>query len=204
MVVCPHCHEGTRFVQIGNTFRCGNCKTTFKLEEVVAFENFRKVGKNVTVYPTAKIVNAENIELGDNVTVGDFCFVNGGAHTIIEDNSQLNAYSSIIGGGETYILNDVCISYYVCLISGTDTPSGRYMVDVRPLTERKVVRGKITIEQRAFIGAHVIIAVSEKKPTIKIGMDSVIAAGTFIGGDIPPNTIVIPKQKLIFKPRKVT
>ncbi len=195
MPVCPVCHSAW-LIQRNRIFHCADCQTRFTLADNPR-PKLKRCGENVKIYPTAKIVQAENLELGNNVTIGDFCFINAGKHTVIGDNSQLNAYASIIGGGKTYILNDVCISYYACLINGTDTPSAKYMVDARPLTERKVVKGKITIEPCAFIGAHAIISVSDKKPEILIGMNSVIGAGTFINDDIPPNTIIIPKQKLI-------
>lgn len=199
--VCPRCHSGF-LTQLADyvTFKCPSCKATFVLSEIF---NFKKHGEKIRIYPTAKIIKPENLELGSNVTIGDFCFINAGKHTLIGDNSQLNAYSSIIGGGETNILNDVCISYYAILLSGTDTPHGRFMVDAKPLSQRKVVRGKITIKSGAFIGAHSIITVSEKNPDVTIGSGAVIGAGAYIDKDVPSNTIVIPEQKLIFKPRHI-
>jgi len=195
---CPKCHSVWLIQRKGNVFYCRDCQSTFVLVEN---PKLKRCGENVKIYPTAKIVNPENLEVGNNVTIGDFCFINAGEQTVIGDNSQLNAYASVIGGGKTIIKNDVCISYYATIISGTDTPAGKYMVDARPTTERKIVRGKITLEPNVFIGAHATITVSSKSPEITIGQNTVIGAGAYIDRSIPENTIVIPKQKLQFKKR---
>jgi len=197
--ICPRCHSGF-LTQLSDyvTFKCPNCKSVFNLSEIF---NFKKHGEKIKICPTARIVNSENLELGNNVIIGDFCFINAGKRTSIGNNSQLNAYSSIIGGGETYILDNVCISYYAMILSGTDTPQGKYMVDAYPLSQRKVIRGKITLEPNVFVGAHAIVTVSKKDSNILIGRNSVLGANSYIDTSIPPNTIVIPKQKLTFKKR---
>jgi len=151
---------------------------------------FRKCGKNVKVYPTAKIVNPENLEIGDDVTIGDYCFINAGKRTVIGNRSQLNVGAVIAGGGETIIGEDVTISYHAIILSGTDTPKGRYMNDARPPEERAISRGRITIEDGCFIGANAIICRSKKD--ITIGRRAVIGAGAYIDEDIEPETIVIP------------
>ena len=152
-------------------------------------ENFRSVGKDTIVYPTAKLVNVSNLELGENVTIGDFVFLNAGKRTILGDNSQLNAHSNIVGGGETLIGKDVTVGYGAVILSGTDTPKGTYMVDARSLSERAVIRGKIEIHDGAFIASQVIICVDEEHPNIGIGKDSVVGALSYVSKDVPPNVV---------------
>jgi len=160
---------------------------------------FRKCGKNVKIYPTAKIVNPENLEIGNDVTIGDFCFINAGRRTVIGDRSQLNVGAIIAGGGETIIGKDVTISYHAIILSGTDTPKGEFMNDARPIERRAISRGRIILEDGCFIGANAIICRSKKD--ITIGRKAVIGAGAYIDEDVEPETIVIPWKHTYTKKR---
>lgn len=86
--------------------------------------------------------------------------------------------------------NDCVISYHSTVITGTDQPSARYMNDARSTDERNVIRGKIVLGERVFIGANSVIAISEKHPTIKIADGVVVGSGAYIGRSITEKDIV--------------
>lgn len=165
-------------------------------------ETLRTFGKDVKIYPTAKIVNPQNLELADNVTLGDYVFLNAGKYTKIGRNSQLNVGVVVAGGGELVIGENVVVSYNVVILTGTDSPSGLFMCDAMPESLRDVVRGKIIIQDNVFIGANTVVTICRKRPTITLGENSVIGSLSYIDKDVFPDTFVRPEQNLIFKRRQ--
>jgi acetyltransferase-like isoleucine patch superfamily enzyme len=112
--------------------------------------------------------------------------------------SHINAGCKIIGRGDVYIGDNVSITYGVMLITSSDTPQGRYMSDCCSDDERQVFTGDIIIKDGAYIGSGAKIM-----PNVIIGENAVIGANAYIDKDVPDNTIVIPKQELIFKKREI-
>ena len=45
---------------------------------------FKKIGKNVTICPLAKIVFPENISIGDETVIDGFAFIYGAGEFIVE------------------------------------------------------------------------------------------------------------------------
>jgi acetyltransferase-like isoleucine patch superfamily enzyme len=43
--------------------------------------NFNKIGQDVTIWESAKIINAEKIDIGDSVIIDDFVLLMGGQKT---------------------------------------------------------------------------------------------------------------------------
>ncbi|GAH49954.1 unnamed protein product, partial [marine sediment metagenome] len=46
-------------------------------------QGFKKIGKNVKIFETAKVIKPEVIEIGDYSEIGDFTFIYGGKGIII-------------------------------------------------------------------------------------------------------------------------
>jgi carbonic anhydrase/acetyltransferase-like protein (isoleucine patch superfamily) len=61
---------------------------------------FAKVGRDVIVWPLAKIVSPEVISIGDSVIIDDFVFLMGGARTSIGSFVHIASFTSVTGGGE--------------------------------------------------------------------------------------------------------
>ena len=60
----------------------------------------KKCGEDVKIYPLAKIVKPEVIEIGDYSMVDDFTFIYGGRGIKIGRYVHIASFVSIIGGGE--------------------------------------------------------------------------------------------------------
>lgn len=148
------------------------------------------------IYDNVKITHPENHKLNGNF-IGDNCLIFC-KKLVMERGSQINANSILAGRGEIYIGENGVVGYGCLLLTSVDTPNSRFMNDASLEDERAIKTGNIFIRHNATVGSHSIIF-----PGVNIGEYSVVAAGSFINKDVPPKTIVIPKQKLIIKSRKL-
>lgn len=147
--------------------------------------NFRYLGKNVKIYPTAKIVKSEVVEIGDNSMIDDFTFINGGKGIKIGRYVHIANFVSIIGGGELEIGDYAVIAAGARIITGTDTyHDGARMSTTLPPDQRNVKLGKIVISKDAFVGANAVV-----HPNVIIGEGAIIASCSVVLGDCEPWTI---------------
>lgn len=159
-------------------------------------EHFKSVGDNPRIYPTAIIINPNEITLGSNIMIQDFVFLYAGNGVTLGNNSQLNAHCSISGGGELIMGENVVVSYGARIITGTDQSDGKFMCDNQPESQRHVIRGKIILEDGVFVGANAIITVSRFHPVVIIGEGAVVGSGSYIDKSLDPECVVHPKQSL--------
>lgn len=115
-------------------------------------------GTGAEIFPTAKIVQQNNLLLDDYAVISDFCFVLAGTYTKIGKYSRLAPYAMITGGGETYIHEYVDISYSAKILTGSDDIySGYLSLPKVPAEQRKITRGRVEIHSYAYIGINTII-----------------------------------------------
>jgi acetyltransferase-like isoleucine patch superfamily enzyme len=142
-------------------------------------------GDNVTIYPLAKIVNPEFVEIGSHTMIDDFTFINGGRGLRIGRYVHVAAFSCIIGGGKVTIGDCVVIGYGVRLISGTDDyHGGKKMTTALPEEQRSVIRGNIIVQNDAFVGVNTVI-----HPNVTIGEGAIIGSNSLVLKDVKPWTI---------------
>jgi len=163
-----------------------------------------KAGKG-KVFKTAKIVRRfktgpAEIEIGENCLIGDFAFI-AVKKLEMEYGSQIAPHAILSGGGEVRLGMFSVVGFGTQLITGTDTPEGEYMCEAAPIEKRHVVRGKIVLEEGAYLGSGSIVCVTAENPEIFIGEDAVVGAFSYIDHSISPNMIVHPKQELIWRRR---
>ena len=60
-------------------------------------------GVNVKIYPLAKLVNQDSINLGNSIIIDDYTLINGGQSTIIGNHVHIASFVSITGGGKLII-----------------------------------------------------------------------------------------------------
>src|ERR1035437_9482619 len=84
----------------------------------------KALGKDVKVFPLAKIVNPEVVEIGDGTQIDDFIFIYGGQGVKIGRLNHFASFTSVIGGGELVTEDYVGIATGCRLIPGTP-PLGR-------------------------------------------------------------------------------
>ena len=163
--------------------------------------NLRKCGREVKIYPLAKIVSPEVVVIGDYSQIDDFTFIYGGQGTVIGRYVHIASFVSIIGGGELIVGDYADIACGARILTGTDTyTGGKRMSSALPMEQRKVVRGKIIIEKDAFIGTNVVI-----HPNVTIGEGAIIGSNSLVLKDVEPWSINVgsPCKKIGQRPRVV-
>ena len=161
------------------------------------------VGKNTKIYDTARIIKTNcEIIIGDDCLIGDLSFIAPRKLTM-HDRSQIAPCAVLSGGGEVHMGYKSAIGFNANIICATDTPEAQFMVEGADPSERKVVRGSISLGKGAYIGSGATICVSRRCQDIVIGDYSVIGAGCYIDRPIPANRKVIPAKKHIITPRFV-
>lgn len=161
----------------------------------------KRCGKSVKIYPLAKIVKPEVIEIGDHSMIDDFTFIYGGKGIKIGRYVHIASFVSIIGGGELILGNYAVLANGSRILTGTDTYyGGKRMSTALPLEQRNVVRGKIVIEKDAFIGTNAIV-----HPNVKVGEGAVIGSNSLVLKDAEPWSINVgsPCKKVGERPRVV-
>jgi acetyltransferase-like isoleucine patch superfamily enzyme len=161
----------------------------------------KRCGQGAKIYPLAKIVKPEVIELGDYSRICDFAFIYGGKGIKIGRYVGIGFFTSITGGGELVVGDYAAISVGSRIITGTETYyGGKRMCATLPLEQRNVMLGKVVIEKDAFIGTNVVI-----HPNVTIGEGAIIGSNSLVLKDIEPWSINVgsPCRKIGERPKIV-
>ncbi|RLI27487.1 MAG: hypothetical protein DRO52_00150 [Candidatus Hecatellales archaeon] len=145
------------------------------------------IGSGCEVGPSARI--RPYTSLGRNTRVGSFCEVK---NSIVMDGSKISHLCYV---GDS-IIGENCNF-------GAGTLIANLRLDEKPVkVELKGVRVNSGLRKLgAIIGDNVKTAVNVSiMPGVKIGPGSLIGPNLFIATDIPPNTMVLGRQTLTFKP----
>jgi acetyltransferase-like isoleucine patch superfamily enzyme len=159
----------------------------------------RSCGNNVTIYPLAKIIKPEVIDVGSNSMIDDFSFIYGGKTIKIGRYVHIESFVSIIGGGELIIDDYSVLATGARILTGTDTyHGGKRMSTALPEKERNVVRGKIIIEKDGFVGANCVV-----HPNVIIGEGAIIGSNSLVLKDVEPWSINVgsPSHKIGERPK---
>ncbi len=159
----------------------------------------RRLGKEVTIYPLAKIANPEMVEVGDYSMIDDFTFINGGQGIKIGRYVHIASFVSIIGGGELIVGDYADIAAGARILTGSDTyQGGKRMTSALPLEQRNLVRGKVIIEKDAFIGTNAVV-----HPNVRIGEGAVIGSNSLVLRDVEPWSVNVgsPCKKTGVRPK---
>ena len=150
-------------------------------------EGLKKLGEGTIIYPLAKIVKPDVIEIGPHCRIDDFSFIYGGKGIVIGRYVHIASFVSIIGGGELVVGDYVAITTGARLITGTDHyEGGSRMSTSLPLEQRNVRIGKIVIGKDAFIGTNAVV-----HPGVTIGEGAVIGSCSLVLEDCEPWTIYV-------------
>ena len=145
----------------------------------------KKCGEDVEIYPLAKIIKPEVIEVGDNSMIDDFTFIYGGKGIKIGRYVHIASFVSIIGGGELELGDYAVLACGSRILTGTDTYyGGKRMSTALPEEQRNVVRGMIVIEKDAFLGMNAVV-----HPNVRIGKGAIIGSNSLVLKDVEPWSI---------------
>ena len=144
--------------------------------------NFKSVGDNTTVYPLAKIVGAENIEIGSNVIIDDFVFIAARGPLYIGNYVHIASFTSITGGGACCLEDFSGLSSGVRVLTGSDDFLGGSLTNPTvPEEFRSVTRSQVVIKAHAIIGANTVIL-----PGVTVGVGAAVGAASVVRKDLQP------------------
>lgn len=161
--------------------------------------HLKRCGDNVIIYPLAKIVKPEVVEIDDNSMIDDFTFINGGQGIKIGKYVHISSFVSVTGGGELVLGDYSVLAIGSRILTGTDHYSnGKRMSTAVPAPQRNVIRGRIEIGRDAFVGTNSVI-----HPNIKIGEGAIIGSNSLVLKDIEPWSINVgsPSKKIKERPK---
>lgn len=162
---------------------------------------FLTQGRNVTVWPLAKIISPEVIKVGNNVIIDDFVFLMGGRSTTIGNYVHIASFASITGGGDFCMGDFSGLSSGVRVFTGHEDYRGGIMTNpCVPEPYRKAHRLFVNIGKHAVIGANAVILAG-----VSIGEGCAVGAGSLVKNDLPPWTICVgtPARPIKDRPRDV-
>lgn len=73
-----------------------------------------KIGKDVKIYGRIKVINPENLTIGENVTFNEGVYINCKEKVFIDDNCRISAYAMLI---TTQLVNDLSMNKRVHISS---------------------------------------------------------------------------------------
>lgn len=161
--------------------------------------SFRSLGEGVKIYPTAKLIKPEVIDIGAYSMIDDFTFIYGGKGVRIGRYVHIASFVSVIGGGELEVGDYADIAAGARLLTGTDHyAGGARMSTALPPEQRNVRLGKIVLERDGFIGTNAVI-----HPNVVIGEGAVIGSCSLVLMDCEPWTIYagVPCKPIGKRPR---
>lgn len=139
------------------------------------------------IYDGAKVINRENLEIGDNSQIDDFVFFNCGKETVLGSFVHIASFCSIIGGGKLYMDHFSGLSAGCRIITGSDDFLGGGLTNPTvPAKYTNVKTSNVTIGKHAILGTNVTVL-----PGVTIGEGAAVGAGALVRKDLEPWTIYV-------------
>ena len=140
---------------------------------------------NHKIHDSAKIINRQNLFLGEHSQIDDFVFLNAGDRTVIGSYVHIASFCSVIGGGELYMDHFSGLSAGCRIITGSDDFLGGGLTNPTvPAKYTNVKKARIHIGRHAIIGSNAIIL-----PGVTIGEGAAVGAGVVVRKNLEPWTI---------------
>lgn len=131
------------------------------------------------------------LELGDKCHITDHVTLRIAAHgdLVIKSSSSISQQTIIVCHDNIQIGNNVMIGPNVTIYDHDHDFRAKGLMN-----QKGYVTSPIVIEDNVWIGSNVIVLKG-----VRIGEGSVIASGTLVTKDVPPNTIIYDKRVLEVK-----
>ncbi|MCD4653049.1 acyltransferase [bacterium] len=160
----------------------------------------RSVGKDVIIWPEAKIVSQDVISIGDSVMIDDFVFIMGGLSTIIGSFVHIASHTSICGGGGFQMEDFSGLSGGVRVYTGNENYGGDCMTNPTvPAPFRVASRSYVKISKHVIVGANSVIL-----PGVTLEEGAVVGANSLITKDCKPWTVYFgsPAKPIAERPKE--
>jgi acetyltransferase-like isoleucine patch superfamily enzyme len=150
------------------------------------FSRFKKIGEDVFIDETARIVRPELVELGSHIGIDMGVYLSVSAK--IGDYSHIAPHVCIIGGAESQVIMEefTNIAAGSKLIVKTDDFNEGLINPIVPIEYRKVVGGEIIMKRHSLTGVNCTIM-----PGITMAEGSALGAGSVLTKDTEPWTIYV-------------
>jgi acetyltransferase-like isoleucine patch superfamily enzyme len=137
------------------------------------------------IYDLAKVVNRENLQIGDNSQIDDFVFINAGEKTTIGRYVHIASFCSVIGGG-IFVMDDFSgLSCGCRIITASDDFTGAALTNPTVPSEfTQVSKSFVHIGKHAILGTNVVVF-----PGVTIGEGAAVGAGSIVRKDLLPWTV---------------
>lgn len=148
--------------------------------ELTDVTKLQKLGEGALVYPMAKIVKPEVVEIGDYSTIDDFVFINGGQGVQIGKHVHLASFVSVIGGGRFVASDHSGVSCGSRIVTGTNLNDG-HMSASAPRDLQSLEIGSVILERDAFVGTNCVL-----HPNVLMREGSVLGSNSLLLEDTEP------------------
>ena len=163
------------------------------------FLDFAALGEDVTIYPYAKVIQAERITLGDSVIIDDFAFIMAGAGLQIGSFVHIATHAGIAGAGEVTMGDFSCISGGSRIYTSNDDYLGGSLTNSAvPPKYRTVDTAPVHLGKHVLIGATSVVL-----PGVTIGEGAVVGANSLVKSDLEPWGVYAgtPARRIKDRPR---
>lgn len=161
----------------------------------------KKCGKDVKIYPTAKIVRPDCVEIGDNTRLCDFAFIHPEGGTIkIGRYCDFEPYSLIWGAGKMTIGDFVNFGPGMKIMGNLyDYREGDIMVGTVEQTHAGIIAPELNIGDHVYFGADVTVLGSVHN----IGEGALVGAQCLVNKDLDPWGVYVgsPAKKIGERPK---
>lgn len=154
--------------------------------------NFKFIGKDVSIYPLAKILFQDEVSIGNAVVIDDFVFI--AAIATISDFVHIASFVSITGKGIFTMESFSGIASGSRIITGNDNWKGEYMNGPSiPYPYRNATRSFVHIKKHVVVGANSVVM-----PGVTLNEGALIGACSFVNSDCDPWSVYVgcPAKKV--------
>ena len=144
-------------------------------------ETLKYCGENVYIYPLAKIIRANCMEIDDFSRICDYVYIDAGKSVKIGKYCMITWQCVIEGGAETYIGDRVFVGPGTRILTSTYEINGFYGNEFLPEEVRGFQYGNVTIHDDAYIGANSVVM-----PGVTIGEGAVVGANSLVDRNLKP------------------
>ena len=147
---------------------------------------FKYLGFNTTIYPTAKLIEPENLSIGDESIIADFCFIYAvGKGINIGNFCHITEHCIIQAGGLVNIGDFSALGPRTTILAASDDYEGNGLIGLKVLGNYRNTQFKdVIIGRHAHIGMGSIIM-----PGVTLGDGCSIGAGSLVTKSMPEWTI---------------